>query len=205
VKLGKGVPQVAWLAMGLQESQMAPGWYNRYTINTFKSVHFNAEAASAQALQNIDKRLTYFKKNPSAALDFFAKKALSEWNEPSYESLWVSQVKGHMKPVPDFVENVYNGEAGKGLQNYFNMYQQIILIGFLFALINSFRKSNDLFAFLPLIILGGFLYHLLFEAKSQYILVYFVMLVPYAAYGWNALAHLKVFDIRSENNKGKVE
>jgi len=38
-------------------------------------------------------------------------------------------------------------------------------------------------ALLPLLILGGFSYHLLFEAKSQYTLLYYVMMFPYAAVG----------------------
>ena len=31
--------------------------------------------------------------------------------------------------------------------------------------------------------LGGLLYHLLFEAKSQYALPYFVLILPIVAYG----------------------
>ena len=37
--------------------------------------------------------------------------------------------------------------------------------------------------------LGGLLYHLLFEAKSQYALPYFVLLVPLAAWGLSRLFH----------------
>ena len=36
---------------------------------------------------------------------------------------------------------------------------------------------------LPLIVLGGMMYHMLFEAKSQYAYVYAVLLVPLAARG----------------------
>lgn len=209
VKLGKGVPQGAWLAMGLQETYMAPGWYNRYTINTFKSKKYNTEATAVQARKNIDKHLAYFKEHPQFAFDFFTKKALSQWNEPTYESIWLSQVKSHQKKVPDWVQGIYKGELGKGLQFYLNLYQQIILVGFFFAMVSSFKKPSLLFTFLPLIVLGGFLYHMAFEAKSQYILVYFVMLVPYAAYGWDAAAGWKVFNLRSKltdgNKKGRLD
>ncbi|MEA5048555.1 MAG: hypothetical protein VB034_08120 [Eubacteriales bacterium] len=43
--------------------------------------------------------------------------------------------------------------------------------------------SRASFLLLPLLILGGFSYHLLFEAKSQYALLYYVMMFPYAAFG----------------------
>ena len=39
--------------------------------------------------------------------------------------------------------------------------------------------------FLPLVLLGAFGYHLLFEAKSQYACTYIPLLVPTAAYAMN--------------------
>ncbi len=35
--LGEGAPQTTWLAMGMQEGDMAPGWYNRYTLDTYEA------------------------------------------------------------------------------------------------------------------------------------------------------------------------
>ena len=36
---------------------------------------------------------------------------------------------------------------------------------------------------LPTIFIGGFLFHLFWEAKSQYTITYFVLLMPYCAKG----------------------
>lgn len=36
---------------------------------------------------------------------------------------------------------------------------------------------------LPLIFLGGFTFHLIWETKAIYVLQYFYLLVPYAAFG----------------------
>ena len=33
-----------------------------------------------------------------------------------------------------------------------------------------------------MVIIGGFLYHTLFEAKSQYAISYFILMIPLAAY-----------------------
>ena len=49
------------------------------------------------------------------------------------------------------------------------------------------RKRDLLRALLPLILLGGLSYHLLFEAKSQYALPYFMLLLPLAGAGLTAL------------------
>ena len=178
--LGGGVPQVLWAAMGIQEGTMAPGWYNHYTITTFKKSSYDGDVASSIAWTNIDERMAYFSSNPSYALSFFSEKILSEWNEPSYESIWVSRTKEHLSPVSSSVQGIYSSSL---LLFCFNAFQMLIFTGFLIALLKDIKKRDIIFTTLPLIILGGFFYHLIFEAKSQYILVYFVMLIPYAAYG----------------------
>lgn len=178
--LGSGVPQILWAAMGLQESDMAPGWYNRYTLNTYNKSNLDGEIATNMARSKINERLKYFAANPEYALSFFSKKVLSEWNEASFESIWVSKTKEHLSPVSGSVNAIYNSTF---LMSYFNAYQLFIFVGFFIALIIGIKKRDNIFTVIPLIILGGFFYHLIFEAKSQYILVYFVMLIPYAAYG----------------------
>ena len=52
---------------------------------------------------------------------------------------------------------------------------------------SSFFSTWSETILLPLILLGGFGYHLLFEAKSQYALTYLPLLLPIAAYGLNTL------------------
>ena len=50
------------------------------------------------------------------------------------------------------------------------------------------RGAGVLTAVLPLIVFGGMLYHLIFEAKSQYAYVYAVLLFPLAAFGFGEFA-----------------
>ena len=187
IELGNGVPSILWAAMGLQESDMAPGWYNHYTIQTFSESGYNSESAVSSAWMNISDRLSYFLSNPQYMLSFFTQKILSQWNEPTYESIWVSKTKIHLSEVPAFADDIYNNELGIKLEYYFNIYQQLILIGFLVSMIKCFKTKDIAYSFIPLIILGGFFYHLIFEAKSQYVLVYFVLLIPYAAFGLHSI------------------
>lgn len=188
--IGKGAPQILWTAMGLQESDRAFGWYNSYSAQTFENNNYNSEISAEIAKENIKDRLNYFRENPEYTVKFFTNKILSQWNEPSYESIWVSQTKEHQNTVPKFVDDIYTGKLGVNIKSYFNMYQQLIFAGFLAGLIISLKKPNLEFSIIPLIIVGGFLYHLINEAKSQYILIYFVLLIPFAAYGMNYIIDL---------------
>ena len=47
------------------------------------------------------------------------------------------------------------------------------------------KKTNIQTILLPLVLMGGFGYHFLFEAKSQYILTYIPLIIPTAAYALN--------------------
>ena len=49
------------------------------------------------------------------------------------------------------------------------------------------KKTNIETVLLPLVIMGGFGYHLLFEGKSQYILTYIPLFIPTAAYAFNTM------------------
>ena len=129
-----------------------------------------------------------FGQNPSYMFDFYSKKILSQWNEPTYESIWVSKVKAHEKEITGGLgEMVYNKSLGQFLELHFGLYMRVVFlmfaVGIYFLFIN--KKTNIRTVLLPLVLMGGFGYHLLFEAKSQYILTYIPLMIPTAAYALN--------------------
>ena len=70
-----------------------------------------------------------------------------------------------------------------------NQYQSLIFIGVFLWLIFSFWREKGLEDHTLLItIIGGFLFHMLWEAKGRYILPYFVMMLPMAAVGLSRTA-----------------
>lgn len=189
VKLADGVSQVLYLDMGLNESSMAPGWYNEIAIETYKQYQLNNEAANAAAWDDINTRINIFANNPGYAADFFGKKITSQWNEPTFESIWVSEVKSHSSEINAIGKGMYDGSLGQFFELCFNLFIQILYILFVIGIYCLFLKRNLNIetALLLLVLLGGFGYHLLFEGKSQYILTYIVLLIPTAAYGMNTV------------------
>lgn len=184
-ELKSGVSQVLYLDMGLNESYMAPGWYNNIALSLYKDNNCDIDAAEAQAWNDIDNRLELMSSNSEYTINFFGNKILSQWNEPSYESIWVSKVKGHDTDVQTGLgKAVYDGSTGQFLELYFNFYMMVVFILFTIGIYFMFlyKKTNIQTVLLPLVLLGGFGYHLLFEGKSQYVLTYIILLLPYAAY-----------------------
>lgn len=189
VKLADGVSQVLYLDMGLNESSMAPGWYNGIALETYKQYQLNDEAANEAAWDDINTRINIFANNPGYAADFFGKKITSQWNEPTFESIWVSEVKSHSSEINAIGKGMYDGSLGQFFELCFNLFIQILYILFVIGIYCLFLKRNLNIetALLLLVLLGGFGYHLLFEGKSQYILTYIVLLIPTAAYGMNTV------------------
>jgi len=183
---GEGIPMVAWLAMGVSEGHAAVGWYKEEPpVTVFKESGNDPLVTGEKAKAAIAERLDYFADNPGEAVSFFSEKLRSQWNEPSYDSIWLNQV---------FVSYSEKGglykllcDKGEGLTvGFMNQHQQLVFLGMLLGVLALIKKRDILSCILPLVILGGLMYHLLFEAKSQYALPYFILMMPVAAMGLSA-------------------
>jgi hypothetical protein len=74
------------------------------------------------------------------------------------------------------------------LENFMNIYQLLIYGGVVLALIFMRKKWVKIENYVLLIgVYGGFLFSLIWEAKTRYILPYFIMMIPYAAIGLTEL------------------
>lgn len=187
IRLGDGIPMLAWMAMGMDQGYAGPGWYSEeHTVKAFASTGMDPQATAELAKDSIAESLKAFSQDPGSAAGFFGRKLLTQWNEPSYESLWINQVNGsygEKGPLWDLI----CGSGAKRSIALMDQFQQIVFLGLSLSCIYMWRRK-ELFHCLPLIIiLGGILYHLLFEAKSQYALPYFVLMLPMAANGFTRM------------------
>ena len=201
VDLGAGTPQIAWMVMGLSNTKNNPGWYNGYTFSVLKNAGWDEKITSEQVMSDLSERVQVLIDDPVYAFSFFSGKFLSQWNETSFESVWTSKLREHYREVPAFIHSVYGGSLGKVLYFGFDQYIQLLYTLCTLAILTgrkSKKKSSMMDysippiatgldtlnqALLPLTILGGVFYHLLFEAKSYYAIPYLVMLIPSAAFG----------------------
>jgi len=185
-QFGRGISLFGWMALGFNEGETCSGWYNPvYTVDLFEQADGDREAAAEAAKSVIAERLEFFRQEPGEALAFFGRKFLSQWNEPSYESIWNNNVRLHYSE-PGRLYTLLCRSGEDSLKSLMNFYQQLILCGLVLALAGLWRRREICQCIFPLIILGGVLYHLLFEAKSQYALAYFLLMVPLAGWGLTA-------------------
>ena len=189
-EFGSGIPMICWMALGLHDSTIGPGWFSpQYTVNSFMANGEDPVITSQIAAQAIRERLQVFSDKPKEAAEFFMHKALSQWNETSFQSIWNNQVRGQYGDKTGIAAYVC-GEGEYTVKFLMDQGVQIIYWGMLFAVIRLLQEKNPAMLLIPLTILGGMMYHELFEAKSQYVLTYVTLMLPYAAYGFQGAAEI---------------
>ncbi len=196
-KIDKGIPMTAYVAMGMQEGKFAPGWYNGYNRKVYKKNKYNSEEASKQSIEDIKERVNVFFKDPGYMIEFYAKKTLSQWNNPTFQGFWVNKSRSSKIKKPGYVKSIVN--KGKGhpiLEEYTDLMQALILFGATVYVILDYKNIKGIKLSLMIIFIGGFLFHTIWEAKCQYTITYFLLLIPYCVKG---------YDILTEKIKEKME
>lgn len=191
--IADGVTMYSYIAMGMQDSQRGPGWYNGFNFDTYRDTGMDSDAANEIADASIKERLSYFKENPSYAAEFYSKKFLSQWTDPTLAACQATWSDGGGRA--QFVYEIYNGKYNKYFVFICNLFQNIVCIGAavwgVFKTVDIIKGKNAQdasFTYLLMIaVFGGFLFHMFWEANSRYIFLYAMMLVPYAAAGYGRI------------------
>lgn len=189
--LGDDITLLSRLTMGMQDSETAAGWYNTYT-ERFLGPQVTAEAEKAQAMQDLMTRLEQMRRNPGMTLAFFREKCLTQWIEPGYEIVWYGSVcgkEGRFNGLANLI--LREGETIRMLLDaYLNVFQQALYILILLGGVDTMRRREFRaeHVMIPVVLIGGFLYHMIFEAKAQYSYPYVVLMLPLAARGLSVLS-----------------
>ena len=181
-----GIPMTAWVEMGLQEGSRGPGWYNGYNVSVFAGNDDDTEKTKEAIREDLMDTITQFAAQPEEAADFFLRKAQSIWAEPTFQSLWIQEVKGGSWLLPGMTDSLLK-EGGLLNRLYLgecNWFQTFIYMGAFLFLLFAGRKLRWEQLIPAVIFIGGFLFHMAWEGKGQYTICYFILLIPYAYAGF---------------------
>lgn len=176
----KGIPMTAWVAMGLQDGKAAPGWYNGYNNGIYIKNDYDYDRTAAEAADEIIRIVRGYPKDIKASVSFFVKKVSSQWNNPTFQSLWILEEregKGGM-------DWLLHGGGRYAYTFWVNLLQTWILAGVFLYVVMRFKKSSIEEIILPITFMGGFLFHLFWEAEGLYAILYFPLLLPLAVCGY---------------------
>ena len=182
---GNGIPMIAWIAMGLRESSIAPGWYNQFTLLAYEECKYDVSAVTQMSIESIKETSTLFAANKDYFISFFGRKIASIWSSPEWECFTTINKMNVDGTLPYWMKDIlYNG----GVMNTvlllgLDAFQSVIYSLVLIHLLHSGKKVKLEQSVLLITFLGGFIFHLFWEGKCQYSIPYYVLLFPYAAKG----------------------
>lgn len=111
------------------------------------------------------------------------------WLEPTFQTIWINEPAEIFNKIPESMKSnkilisFFDGKISKAYIEYNNIYQIVIYIAAGICLIAVFKKPSIEKLSLILMVIGGFLFHLLWETKAYYVLTFYILLLPYAANG----------------------
>lgn len=193
--LSSGVTAMSYFAMGMQEASRGCGWYNGFNIDTYDAAGMDSALANEISRQAVLERSTYFLEHPGYAVDFYARKHLSQWADGTYASRQATLAAYGGRS--GFFQKVYDGSLSSAYIEWCNAWQNVLYLGTLVFCVSAVHRkrkntatapqgsdTDSLYLYAGLIaVLGGFLFHILWEANSRYIFLYSLLLMPYCAAG----------------------
>lgn len=196
-QMPSGTTALAYAAMGMQEGDNTYGWYNGFNANTLKEHDFDKEAVNRVSREAIRESLQYFREHPRYAVKFYLLKYLSQWNDSTCVSMREYELTGrHGTGQPAVLQSVIFGRTGRILQWKMDVEHGLLyMMAVFFAVTYLLKgKNNWAAALLALYILGGMIFHQLWEGSGRYAMRYYIYLLPMAAAGMNTLLTQKKKD-----------
>lgn len=173
-------PNNSYLLMAMEEGPRGNGWYNE---NIAGPALKEPEKMKIEYTQKIKDRFVYFSQNLEYTFQFYSIKITSMWAENTYSAVRNNTLTGNTMIIDDFI-------------NPLTFYQKAVLILICtcsIVVVAQNRKNLSYeFIFLVIIFIGGFAFHILWEAKSRYIIPYIVVLIPIASVQVQRLHLMKV-------------
>lgn len=173
------IPPLLFIVMGLNDADGHPGWYNAYNYIVFAEHDDDVEVSVEIGKEHLKEALWRYWEDPDYMLDFFRRKMNAQWNAPMYQCIAMNNhIEGEQigKLAPDITNY---GRTARLMESWMKIYQ-LLMYGSILFLLAARRKSYVKIEKYVLLIAvyGGFLFSLIWEAKTRYVLPFLFLQIP---------------------------
>ena len=177
-------PTSSWIYIGLGDGGgFGYGAYDGKVMQIMEEAGYDTERADEIAKHLISDRLSYFAEKPELAVIFLKEKILWQWLDPTFSSFTMTRFLESGYPV-GLAYDIVGGNLREKTFDFMDSYQSLIYSLAVIGTIEAVRRREHFISLLwAIILLGGFFFSVLWEAKPRYIYPYFVLMLPICAYG----------------------
>jgi len=204
IQMGDSVPSAAWIYMGLtsENEDGGPGAQDGSFYQLFAENDHDSQAASKDAVARIITVVNEYL-GGKRDLSFFLKKAQYQWLDPTFgarKTIAVNDVAGG-EPVHS---DAYTAFYHSGIRDLiFKLSIVYMIIIYSLSLFTGYRQlSKDrayhLHFLVQILLIGGFVFQLMWESLSRYCFPYFIWLIPEAAFGLTEIYNMLAAQIRNK-------
>ncbi len=185
------IPPLLFVAMGLNDAEAGPGWYNGYNYIVFAESGDDVQAANRIAWERIQEVFGRYREEPGYMLDFYKRKMNAQWNVPMYQCIAMNR-NIIEPPKSDLAADILNyGSTARRMEIWMKGYQLLMYGSILFLLTAGRKGFLKIENYVLLIaVFGGFLFSMMWEAKTRYVLPFLFFQIPYMALGVSRIADL---------------
>lgn len=204
IRLDQGIPVVSTLAMGVHDEGSQPaGWSNFHDYYAYTLSGCNKEAAAEFSGEYLLRRMETFCDGSADWKAFYKEKLLTQWEEPTWQSLLANH--DFARPPGKLVDSIYYGGLKEVLLAFLNEYHWLLYAGVCLFFWYGWRRKKMFYMLLPeIILIGGVLFSLLWEAKTRYSFPYMIYMLPCAAAGLTEVSQVAVnFWKKTKNRRGR--
>lgn len=197
------MPAVLYIAMGTNHSHIeAPGWFDGYNHNEYERSGFDPEKAKESSYLIIREFMEKCTNDPEYAYHFFSLKMNSQWNVPMCQCLVMTRT--FEEEPSQAVRDIYFGEKGNYIEKYLNIFQLIIYGSILYILFFGKGRWKKIETYILLTgIFGGFIFTMIWEAKTRYVFPYMLLAIVPMSTALNDIVH-QTFGITAKHNSKTV-
>lgn len=201
----EGLPSNGFVYIGLMETKGRYGWDFSNSYAAYYNNGRNTDKAAEAFDLLIAERWEEMAAQPGYLPMFFKNKVLSQWNAPLYQSMYFNYVHEdvHNEEVTAFFDRLSTDLFDELLWQADRLQFVIYLGTFLYFALCVKKGSNPLKHLLAVTIIGGFLFSVVWEAKTRYVFPYYMMMFPLAMLGYEALIVLIMNKILRRNTSTK--
>ena len=191
-RMPSGVPAAAYFAMGMQEAEGKYGWYNGTNVGLFREAGYDPEETVQAAKESMAKSIGKFRNSKRYLIRFYAGKFLSQWGDPTCVSMReMEETRRHTGELSTLVSSLIFGRGSRILQWGMNVTHSLIYLGIVLYVAAMWRRRrktgrwtvSDAELLLVVFIVGGMLFHQLWEASGRYTMRYYLTMLPLSAWG----------------------